>query len=258
MKDLKISANTVNNPFSKEKYYKGSDKDIVLLFHGFTGVPGHMYYLGERIYKQTNYSVYIPRLPGHGTNSSDFRQSNSRDWLRKAYDSYLNISHFNNIYIAGLSMGGLLALLTAAKFEIDKLITISAALYALSPAVPFTHIVKYIIPKIKVSNEPSEDLETEAEKNHWENYWQYHYTAQVAELHKLMMLTRRKLKNINCDSLIIASTEDNTVPIKASYKIKEKINSSSKELVIFNNSPHVINNGPEKKECADKIIDFLS
>lgn len=261
MFDINISSNTTINPVARDRFYSGSDRVGILILHGFTGFTGEMVYLGKQINQETNYTVYIPRLPGHGTTSEDFRQSCAHDWLRKAYDSYLKLKlECKKVYLIGLSMGGLLGIITAARFKVDKLVLIAPALYTHSHLLPFTHILKFIIPEIKKPKNliPDEtQFESEYEKSLFKHYWNVYYTAQVAELHKLMILARKRLPDVISDTLILASKKDKQVPMKAAYKIRDNINSPWKKIEIFNNSPHVINNGPEKGRAAKKIIKFL-
>ncbi|MFW5982050.1 MAG: alpha/beta hydrolase [Halanaerobiaceae bacterium] len=258
IKDININPDSNVLSISQERFYKGSQDKAVLLIHGYTGSPSEMDYLARRINQKNDLTVYVPRLPGHGTNNKDFRQSNAKEWLRKVYDSYLDLQvKYKGVYIGGLSMGGLLALLTASRFKTEKLFLIAPALYSHSKTLNLTHFIKYFIPSIKnklISNE----YQTEEEIFLYNNYWKEHYTKQAAELHKLMRLTRKKLNNITADTLIICSPIDEQVPMKAAYRIKKEISSKNKELIILENSPHVINNGPEKEECAEHIIEFLN
>ncbi len=259
MKDIDINTNCKVIPIAQEKIYKGDEEIAVLLLHGYTGTPNEMDYLAKRINEESKYTVYIPRLPGHGTNTSDFRQSNARDWIRKAYDSYLNLkSNYKTVYVGGLSMGGLLAILTASHFEIEKLFLIAAALYTHNKLLLLTPVIKHILPVMKndLAKDPKE-YDTNDELMLYHNYWKNHYTAQAAELYKLMRLSKKKLSNIESDTLIISSETDEQVPMKAAYMIEKKLSSQNKRLITFNNSPHVINNGPEKESCADHIIEFL-
>lgn len=259
MKDFNIELNCKVIPTARERIYQGNGQTAVLLIHGFTGTPNGMDYLARRIHQETNYTVYLPRLPGHGTITSDFRQSNARDWLRKTYDSYINLKNeYKTVYVGGLSMGGLLALLTASHFQVEKLFLIAAALSAHNKLLPFTHIFKHIVPVMenKLAEDP-EQYDTEDELKIYHNYWKNHYAVQVAELHKLMRLTKKKLKTIKSDTLILSSKTDEQVPMKAAYMIQKKLSSQYKKMIVFDNSPHVINNGPEKESCAKHIIEFL-
>ncbi|MFW5786927.1 MAG: alpha/beta hydrolase [Halanaerobiales bacterium] len=256
MLKLKINKRTKINPLGRKRFYSGQKDTAVLLFHGFSGVPAEMAFLGKKINEVTDFNVYIPRLPGHGTDAEDFRQTKARDWLRKAYDSFLELNYsYEQIYIGGLSMGGLLALLTAGNFKTKKLFTISAALYTKNPLTPLTPVLKYFLKTIPQNKELEyENLE---EKKYMEEYHQYHYLAQIAELYKLMKYTRKNLKKVESKTLIIASKNDELVPMKAAYQIKKKIKAPSKKVKVFSDSPHVINDGPEKEKCANMINRFL-
>lgn len=56
------------NPF----FLKGlKTAPAILLIHGYTGSPRDMIWLGHQL-NEAGYNIYIPRLPGHGTNKNDF------------------------------------------------------------------------------------------------------------------------------------------------------------------------------------------
>lgn len=93
------------NRFTKPHFLAGGEK-AVLLIHGYTGSPREMLWLGTQLHK-AGYTVSIPRLPGHGTNKEDFLATSWKDWLRRVYDEYLDLSEaYKTVYIGGLSMGG--------------------------------------------------------------------------------------------------------------------------------------------------------
>ena len=60
------------NPLAKEIFINNNDKNLAILIHGFTGSPREMKKLAFEIKEKLNFSIYVPRLPGHGTNSKDF------------------------------------------------------------------------------------------------------------------------------------------------------------------------------------------
>jgi len=61
--DINIGPNTTVNPLCRERLYRGAKDKALLLLHGYTGSPHNMTFLGEKIYQETNLTVYIPRLP---------------------------------------------------------------------------------------------------------------------------------------------------------------------------------------------------
>ncbi len=89
----------------------------VLLLHGLTGTPSEMRFLGDYL-NRAGYHVRAPLLPGHGTDIKDLNKTTWRDWFGRAEIDFLSLSaHFEKVFIAGVSMGGLIALwLMANKF----------------------------------------------------------------------------------------------------------------------------------------------
>ncbi|MGM0420043.1 MAG: alpha/beta hydrolase [Bacillota bacterium] len=244
---------------ARPRLYKAEGDAAVLVLHGYTGHPGDMDYLGQQIHEKLEITVNIPRLPGHGTNRADFQSTGARDWLRGAVDSYLWLqTRYSQIDVVGLSMGGLLALQLAAGFDLGKLVLIAPALYVVDRFIAASHLLRLFKVKLKQDSyveEPEQSL-TEAERQIREDYHRYHYTPQLSELHKLMLVTRKKLAGIAAPTLVVASEADGVVPLKAARQVKAELSGPVK-LKILKNSPHVINNGPEKEECAAEIIEFL-
>ncbi len=261
MNDIDIDPQTVIFEKGKDIFLKNQGNKAILLIHGFTGIPYEMKYLADKIYENTDYTIYVPRLPGHGTNTKDFKESSANDWLRKSYDSYLELkSDYDSVSVIGLSMGGLISLLIAAKFEVNKLITISPALNTYNPFDKLTPILKYFLPKIKQKTglERIKNSKDKEEKFYHRNYHLYHYTSQIAELVKIMKLTKKNLTKVTVPTLILASEADKLVPISSSRKIKRKISSSNKEIYIFEKAKHVICNSEKKEICVNKTLEFLS
>jgi len=245
---------------ARARYYQGSDPDrAILILHGFTGHPGDMEYLGKELNQNLDLTVSIPRLSGYWTIAADFKSTGAYDWLRSAIDSYLDLkAKFDKIIVVGLSMGGLLSLQIANGFAVDKMILIAPALYATDRKIPVTHLLRFFKIKIKQANynKTLENSETEEERLIAEDYYRYNYSAQVAELHKLMLSTRKIISNIKVPTLIIGSIKDKIVPLKAVEEIYEQL-SGPVTLEVFEESPHVINDGPERELCADKITEFI-
>jgi len=247
------------NPLAEKVRLKGSKKDLVILIHGYTGSPREMSELGEALYNKFNYSIIIPRLPGHGTNAEDFRLTDKKDWLRKVYDLILdNQNDYENIHLIGLSMGALISLLASLHFKIKSMLLISPALYAKNKNIIFTHLLKYIRPVLSNSYEIDEEIEDPNLIELIKNYSCQEYSKQLSELHKLMFMARKNLKKITTKVKIIHSKKDELVPLKAAEAIYEKISSHDKELTLFEDSPHVINYGPEKDKLFKEVSEFLN
>ncbi|MGM0445407.1 MAG: alpha/beta hydrolase [Bacillota bacterium] len=247
------------NPLAEELFFETKSNNLAVLIHGFTGSTREMKELAQKIYDDLNFSVYVPRLPGHGTDSKDFQTTNRKDWLRKVYDFLINNqNNYENIHLIGLSMGALIAMLSSLHFKIKSLSLISPALYTTNKKILLTHIFKYITPVVNNDFIIDENIKDSNLIDLLENYSTKDFTKQSAELHKLMIECRIKLSKINTPTRIFHSKSDQMVPLKASKKIHQNIQSNDKDLTVYKNSSHVINLGPDREDMFDKIIEFLT
>lgn len=246
------------NPLSEELKLPGTKDDLVILIHGYTGSPRDMVKLGKSIHSKYDYTVIVPRLPGHGTDYKDFLNTSKNDWLRKIYDLIINHEQtYDDIHLIGLSMGALISLLSSLHFRIKSLILISPALYAENKSIIFSHILKYILPFIPKKFEVDSDIKDPNLIDLLKNYNSKTFIKQVAELHKLMLECRKRLSDITVPIKIVHSLKDNVVPVKSANQIYEQVSSTDKELTILENSPHVINYGPEKDKLFNEVVSFL-
>jgi carboxylesterase len=87
----------------------------VLTLHGFTGNPSSMRGVAEA-FAAAGYHVELPRLPGHGTTIDEMLTTTWADWSGEAEAAFQRLAaRTDRIVIAGLSMGGSLALWTALR-----------------------------------------------------------------------------------------------------------------------------------------------
>jgi carboxylesterase len=93
----------------------GEGREACLLLHGFTGSPWEMRPLGEALAAR-GYHVRCPLLPGHGATPEALLHVGERDWLEAAEaEAARALAGHRRLYVAGLSVGALLALLLAAR-----------------------------------------------------------------------------------------------------------------------------------------------
>ena len=81
----------------------------VLVLHGFTGNPGSVRGLAERLAAE-GFTVDLPLLPGHGTVVEDLIETGWTDWSAHAEARYAVLAaRCEQVVVMGLSMGGALA-----------------------------------------------------------------------------------------------------------------------------------------------------
>lgn len=116
----------------------------VLVSHGFTGSPFSVRPWAESL-AERGYAVEVPLLPGHGTTWREMNTTGWQDWyaaVRRAYDKLA--AENEAVVVAGLSMGGALALRLAADLG-DAV----AGVIVVNPAVATTRKDVLALPVLK-------------------------------------------------------------------------------------------------------------
>ena len=86
-----------------------------LVIHGFTSTPLEMRWLGKHLNEQ-GYSVYGPRLTGHGRTAQALRGVRWPHWVADVLSGIVMLrERYEKVFLVGLSMGGALALTAGAR-----------------------------------------------------------------------------------------------------------------------------------------------
>lgn len=95
-------------------YFMPGNKNGVLLIHGLTGTPNEMRIVAKGLNK-AGFTVYAMQLAGHCGDEADLCKTTWVDWYKSVEEAadYL-AKEVDNVFVAGLSMGALLALKLAA------------------------------------------------------------------------------------------------------------------------------------------------
>lgn len=226
----------------------------ILLIHGYTGSTREMIWLGHQL-NEAGYNVYIPRLPGHGTNKNDFLASNWKDWLRKVCDEYIDLcAMYERVFVGGLSMGGVLTSLIAARFNPEKIFLCAPAFIAKDNRLKFTPFLKFFVKKVSTVKKAYENDPEYGRAI--ADYNGIEYLEKSADLYKLQKLAIKNMIFIKSQTLTILSKADNLV----SFKVKDLMDKNLRtqnEYLILEKSSHVVTNDVEKELVAKKIIEFL-
>jgi carboxylesterase len=111
-------------PFSAD----GGDVGV-LLCHGFTGCPQSLRPWAEAL-ARAGYTVRLPLLPGHGTTWQDMNRTSWRQWYDEVDSAFTQLrNRCSAVFVAGLSMGGALALRLAEQHgdEVAGLVLVNPA-----------------------------------------------------------------------------------------------------------------------------------
>ncbi|MBE5786444.1 MAG: alpha/beta fold hydrolase [Clostridiales bacterium] len=225
----------------------------VLLIHGFTGSPAHMLPLGEALHKE-GFAIQGLLLPGHGTSPRDMGQVGWQDWLQAARLAAREMAgKYGHFSVAGLSMGGVLALLLAQEMDLTACVSIAAPMKTLNRfrwLAPLGSLFHPMIEKQADGPRPGMDERYDV------GYTAYP-TKSVHDLSVLMGKARQHLSLIHCPLLAVQSRKDETVTPDSPEIILQGISSSVKASLWLEEAPHVCTISPEYPRIAQAITEFL-
>lgn len=225
-----------------------------LLIHGFTGTPKEMRWMGEHLARE-GFSALGIRLAGHATRPEDMLRARWRDWLACVEDGYhLLAGVAERIYVAGLSMGGCLALLFAADHPVAGVIAMSTP-FALpkDPRLPFIGVLRWITPR--VAKGASDWRDEQAERDHVA-YPDYP-TRAVMELRDLLAEMRAALPRLSAPALLIHSCQDEAVPFASMQAIFERLGSADRCMLPIEDSGHVITRDQTRQQVFQAAVQFI-
>jgi carboxylesterase len=238
---------------SPEPFFYSGGKTGILLIHGFTGTPSEMRPMGD-FFKEKGYTVYAPLLAGHGKTPEDLEQTGWRDWWQSALDAYDEIrskADLDHLFVAGLSMGGVLSLLLAAEKPMDGVIPMCAPVWVRDRRA-FLAGFAYRFYRFKPKgNHP--DPEVDAYLVPFDRT----PVKSVGELMKLLRWLKRNLPKVEVPALIIQSRQDETIRSRSAKYIYETISSRHKHLSWYEKSSHIITLDKERKKLFHEVDHFI-
>lgn len=241
---------------SAEPFYLQGNGIVCILVHGFTGTPKEMRWLAEYL-NENAVSVIAPRLPGHATTPDDMKRVKWEDWVSSVEDIYnLFKPQADKIFVIGLSMGGLLAGISASYLNYDGLITISTP-YEFPQKdwrLPFVKQLSILQPRIKKGKDNWHN--PEAAVDHID--YPYYPTKSIAELVSLISQFQNILPSLSLPSLHIHSKKDESVSFDHLEKIFRNNGSKNKEMFIVENSGHVVIREPDRFHVFERIMKFIN
>jgi carboxylesterase len=251
----------------------------VLLIHGLTGTPTEMKQFGKLIARK-GFTVACPELAGHCATIEALSATKWHDWyasIEKAFDALKQ--ECDHVFVAGLSMGALIALLLAAKRgnQVAGVILLSTTFFYdgwnvpkfkqtfLLPLVLHTPL-KYFFHWEETSPYGIKDERTRAlvhailenRDNQAADKIGYFKTPATVILESVRMIDAAKkvLKSVIVPTLIVHATEDDMASIKNAHYTQANISSKTVETFFVDDSYHVLTLDKRKDDVAKRAAQF--
>jgi carboxylesterase len=229
----------------------------VLLLHGFTSGPHEMKPVSDALL-EIGYSVSIPLLPGHGSTPKDLLKCTWYDWFNGAKESFFELKKkCNKIIVIGQSMGGTLALHLAAHYQFEGVIALAPGLFFKERKTKLLFLVSKLFRYRKKVDGP--DIHDEQERMN-QKFYSYDKTPLKAAYQLKLMFDHviDDLPEISVPVFLIHSTQDHVIDYKSSVYIYDKISSEQKEILMLNESYHVLTLDLEKDKVIKEIKKFIT
>jgi carboxylesterase len=247
-------------PTAEPFFFLGDpSKPACLLIHGFTGTPKEMRGMGEFLHRQ-GYTCLGIRLAGHATDPEDMIRSNWTDWLASVEDGYqLLCGVTNTIFLAGLSMGGALALLTCTRLAVKGVVGMSTP-YKLPDDPRLRHIdwISKMIPYMpKINEEPGSSW---FDKEAWKDHVSYpqNPVRSVGQLNKLLGEMRGALPEVRVPVLLMHSRDDTYVlPDNIELIYADLINASDKTKLYLTESGHILPRDAARMQVFQHALEVI-
>ncbi len=179
----------------------------VLLCHGFTGCPQSLRPWGEYL-AEAGLTVSLPRLPGHGTSIAELARTRWEDWFATVERSLLELAdECDHVFVAGLSMGGTLALRLAQTHSdlVRGLVLVNPSLYGDQFALKALPVLRFVLPTFPG---PLSDIRKEGVA---ETGYPTMPLSALYSLTRLWLITQRDLPRLAAPILLYRSAVDHVV-----------------------------------------------
>lgn len=255
----------------------------VLIVHGFTGSPAEMRPLGLHLHL-AGYTVHGVLLSHHGGEPAQLRGSTYHDWVLSAREGLDRLwQRCDQVVIAGLSLGGLIALHLAAsdgrrsdgERAVSGIVVMAAPASVADPRSKLVRFAKYIVrdfnPLDKIDfGDPAAQAEFRRRAPGVDV--DFGDPRAVAELKRrakvpldaidqLVRFNERVMKelpDVRAPALFMQGRRDSTVIADSAELLCARAGSAVKRVIWFEASGHVLTLEPEREAVFAEAQAFIA
>lgn len=219
--------------------------------HGFTGSPVSMRDWSGHL-ADTGFAVNMPLLAGHGTTWQDLGRTPWEHWYRDFEAAYLELAgRCDTVYVAGMSMGGALALRVAALHPVAGVALVNPGLTFSDKRAKYSGLLKFALKSVPAIGD---DMKLQGVS---EGAYSRTPVAAVHQLSQLFTDTISLLPRVTAPTLVFRSTVDHVVPDSSMDVLLEKIGSTDVQVVSLENSYHVATMDNDAPLIFSQSADFF-
>lgn len=224
----------------------------VLLLHGFTGSSADVRMLG-RFLEKKGYTSLAPQYRGHGTAPEKLITTNPDEWWQDVQEAYRRLQEagYQEIAVAGLSLGGVFSLKLGLNQPVKGIITMCAPMTMRTLDLMFEGVLGYAKQYKQYEGKKDDEIEIEVDAIRQKGM------PSLPDLQKLVAAVRAEVDLVYAPLFVVQATNDNIIDPKSAHYIYEEAQSNMKEIKWYDHSGHVITLGREKDQLHEDIYQFL-
>jgi carboxylesterase len=235
-----------------EPYAGGSGEVAVLLCHGFTGSPKGMIDWARHL-ESAGFRVVVPRLPGHGTSWQELNRTEWVDWYACVEDAFRElVAQSRQVFIAGLSAGGALALRLAQQHpaSVAGLILVNPMINLTDPRIRVLPVLQRLVPSLAgIVNDIAMPGQDECGYNRNPLRALYSLTLMTADV-------RAHLAEVVQPLLVYRSVTDHVVDPSSVRLLRAGVASPDQTYVALTRSYHVATLDYDAAQIFDGSVEF--
>ncbi|AQP44042.1 alpha/beta hydrolase [Tessaracoccus flavus] len=226
----------------------------IVISHGFTGsvasVAPWARGLAEPSGEWPGARVVAPRLPGHGTSWQDLARTRWWDWYGAVEDAYLGLAaECSAVFVAGLSMGGALALRLASLHPVDGVLLVNPAVASRDRRIPVAARLRNVLPPQRGI---SSDIADPAQR---EPGYPRFSVKSLGTMDDLWRDTRPRLPRVSAPTLLLRSAQDHVVDDLSGELIRAAV--PRVEERVLTRSYHVATMDYDRQRIIDESRRFI-
>jgi alpha-beta hydrolase superfamily lysophospholipase len=250
-----------------------SPNAVVILIHGISEHSGRYQHVAEAL-ATAGYAVYALDHRGHGKSNGERVQINSNTQfmsdLKIFFDSIHLENNNQNIFLLGHSMGSVIALQFALKYQADLtgIIVTGTGIDVGSTVAPMlrniANTLYRLMPHAPIAAPISVDILTSDPQmqQRWRDDTLIHRGWTPISTAKYIIDTGEAIQEnaskLQLPILIMHGGDDKLTPVSGSHILHESVGSTDKTLKIWPEMQHEIMNEVDRQQVLAMIIDWLN
>ncbi len=233
-----------------EPFFFEEGNRAVLLLHGFTGNSSDVRQLGRFLQKK-GYTSYAPQYEGHAAPPEEILKSSPFVWFKDALDGYdfLVDKGYDEIVVAGLSLGGCYALKLSLNRDVKGIVTMCSPMYIKTEGAMFEGVLEYARNFKKYEGKDEATIQKEMDN--------FKPTDTLKELQGQIQDVREHIDEVMDPLLVIQAEQDQMINTDSANIIYNESESDDKDIKWYANSGHVITIDKEKELVFEDVYNFL-